>query len=128
VVSDGRNVSIIDPRLRTNDRYPLSFTPLSLFLAKHVRLDQGVLITRVARLDDGFALTARDARHPGQGEVTLTFRTHPLRLSEWNMTDAEGQMTRIKLTALAPTSGLDSALFTPPSYYDRRPVGPPPAN
>jgi outer membrane lipoprotein-sorting protein len=128
VVSDGRNVSITDPRLKTNDRYPLGVTPLSLILAKHVRLDRGVLITQVTRLPDGFALTARDARHPDQGEVVLTFRTHPLRLSEWNMTDAEGQMTRIKLVALAPTAGLDPALFTPPSYYDRQPVGPPPPN
>ena len=128
VVSDGRDVSIIDPRLKTNDRYPLSFTPLSLVLAKHVRLDKGVLITAVTHQEDGFTIAARDARHPAQGQVILTFRGHPMHLTEWDMTDAEGQLTRIRLTALAPTSGLDASLFTPPSYYDRRPVGPPPPN
>jgi outer membrane lipoprotein-sorting protein len=128
VVSDGHNVSITDPRLKTNDRYPLSFTPLSLVLAKHVRLDKGVLITGVTHLADGFTIAARDARHPAQGQVILTFRGHPMHLIEWDMTDAEGQVTRIRLTALAPTSGLDTALFVPPSYYDRRPLGPPPPN
>ena len=128
VVADGHNVSITDPRLKTNDRYPLSFTPLSLVLSKHVRLDRGVLITRVSHLGDGFALTARDASHRAQGQVILTFRSNPLRLSEWVMTDAEGQTTRIRLTSLSPTSGLDSSLFTPPSFYDRRPAPASPGN
>lgn len=128
VVADGRNVSITDPRLKTNDRYPLSFTPLSLVLSKHVRLDKGVLVTRVTHLTDGFALTAQDAGHRAQGQVILTFRTHPLRLTAWDMTDAQGQTTRIRLSSLAPTSGLPQSLFTPPSYYDRAPVGPAPGN
>ncbi len=127
VVADGRNVSITDPRLKTNDRYPLSFTPLSLVLSKHIRLDKGVLVTRVTHLGDGFAITAQDAAHRGQGQVILTFRSHPLRLAAWDMTDAGGQTTRIRLTSLAATSGLDPSLFTPPSYYDRRPAGTTPA-
>jgi outer membrane lipoprotein-sorting protein len=126
VISDGRNVTIVDPRLKTTDRYPLGSTPLALVLARHVRLDQGVAISRVTQSGDSFSLTARDARHPGAGQITLTFRAHPLALSEWTMTDAEGQTTRIRLTTLSPVSGLSPSLFTPPSYYDRRPVGPPP--
>ncbi len=125
VVSDGRNVSITDPRLKTNDRYPLGVTPLALVLGQHLRLDRGVLISRVTQLGDGFAITARDARHPAQGRIILTFRAHPLRLSEWVMTDAEGQTTQIRLTSLTPTSGLEPSLFVPPSYYDR-PALPPP--
>ena len=127
VVADGRNVSITDPRLKTNDRYPLSFTPLSLVLSKHIRLDKGVLVTRVTHLGDGFAITAQDAAHRAQGQVILTFRSNPLRLAAWDMTDSGGQTTRIRLTSLAATSGLDPSLFTPPSYYDRRPAGAPPA-
>ena len=97
-------------------------------LSKHIRLDKGVLVTRVTRLTDGFALTAQDAGHRAQGQVILTFRGHPLRLTAWDMTDAEGQTTRIRLTSLAPTSGLPQSLFTPPSYYDRAPVAPAPGN
>ena len=128
VVADGRNVSITDPRLKTNNRYPLSFTPLSLVLSKHIRLDKGVLVTRVTHLDDSFAITAQDAAHPAQGQVILTFLSRPLRLAAWDMTDAEGQTTRIRLTSLSATSGLDPSLFTPPSYYDRRPAGAPAPN
>jgi outer membrane lipoprotein-sorting protein len=128
VVADGHNVSITNPRLKTNDRYPLSFTPLSLVLSKHIRLDRGVLVTRVTDLGDSFAITAQDAGHRAQGRVILTFREHPLRLVGWDMTDAEGQTTRIRLTSLTATSGLPDSLFTPPSYYDRAPAPASPAN
>jgi outer membrane lipoprotein-sorting protein len=111
VVSDGYNVSISDPRLKTFDRYPLGSTPLSLFLARDVRTDRGVEITRVDHFADGFALTARDARHPRSGEVTLSFGQSPMRLREWSLTDAQGGVTRVKITTLEPASGLDPALF-----------------
>jgi len=90
-------------------------TPLSILLAKQVRLDRGVLVTRVDRFADGFAVTARDAHHRGQGEITLTFGDNPTALREWNMTDAQGRITDIRLTAFEPASGLESNLFFIPA-------------
>jgi outer membrane lipoprotein-sorting protein len=118
VVSDGFNVSIVDPRLKTFDRYPLGATPLSLFLARDVRLDRGVEVTRVGHFSDGFSLTARDARHPNAGTVTLGFADSPIRLREWSLIDAQGQATTVKITALEVASGLDPALFV---LHDPRP-------
>ncbi len=111
VVSDGANVSIVDPRLKTFNRYPLNATPLSLFLARDVRLDRGVEVTQVDRFSDGFSLTARDARHRNRGSVTLTFADEPIRLTEWSLTDAQGQTVRVRITALEPAFGLDPTLF-----------------
>ena len=74
MVSDGRNVTVYDRRLKTFDRYPLGATPLALFLARHIRLDKGVMVTRVARIADGFSITARDGRQAGRrAAITLTF-------------------------------------------------------
>ena len=42
VVSDGGRVIVQDKRLNTFTAYPLGATPLSLFLAKTIRLDKGV--------------------------------------------------------------------------------------
>jgi outer membrane lipoprotein-sorting protein len=123
VVSDGRTVTVTNPRLKTTNRYPLSFTPLSLLLGKHAGLGRGVSITRVTRLGDGFALTAHATGHRGAGQVILTFRGDPLRLSAWTMTDAEGQTTEVRLSELEGAP-LDSSLFTPPSYYDQRESAP----
>jgi outer membrane lipoprotein-sorting protein len=111
VVSDGSTVSVADSRLKTFDKYPLSATPLSLFLGRTIRLDQGVQVTAVTRAADGFTLTARDARRQTAGQITLTFADNPLRLLGWTVTDAQARTTRVQLDGLAAASGLDPALF-----------------
>jgi outer membrane lipoprotein-sorting protein len=112
VVSDGSNVKRYDPRLDVFRQVPLSATPLSTFLARNVRLDQGVRIDRVTRMQSGaFAITARDARRPNEGQVILSFAGDPLRLHEWTIVDAQGSRTRTQLTSLQPAPGLSSSLF-----------------
>jgi outer membrane lipoprotein-sorting protein len=121
VVSDGNFVSIQDKRLNTFERYPLMSTPLSLFLARQIRLDRGVKVSRVTRLADGFSITAADAKKPADGNITLTFANRPMRLLGWTVTDGQGQATRVRLTALEATSGLSPALF---ELKDPRPANP----
>ena len=112
VVADGNNVSRWDPRLNVFRQAPLGQTPLSTFLAREVRLDQGVKIDRVTRMDSGaFAITARDARRPNEGSVILAFAGSPVRLQEWTITDAQGSRTRVQLTTLEPAPGLAASLF-----------------
>ena len=112
VVSDGSNVKRYDPRLNVFRQVPLAATPLSTFLARTVRLDQGVRIDRVTRMQSGaFAITARDQDRPNEGSVILAFAGSPLRLQEWTITDAQGARTRTQLTSLTPASGLAASLF-----------------
>lgn len=111
VVSDGYNVSISDRRLKTFERYPLGTTPLALLLAKDIRLDRGVVIDRVTRGADGFAITARDGRKEAEGRIVLNFASSPMGLKSWSVTDAQGQTTRIDLEQFSATTGLDPALF-----------------
>lgn len=111
VVSDGAAVLVQDDRLKTFDRYPLMSTPLSLFLAKQIRLDRGVSVTRVARHADGFTFTARDGTKKTAGQIALTFTNAPMQLTGWTVTDAQGRQTRVKLVGLEPASGLDPKLF-----------------
>lgn len=111
VVSDGNIVSVQDKRLKSFDQYPLSATPLSLFLAKTIRLDRGVTVTRVSRMADGFTITARDGRRQTAGQIALTFRDNPLTLVGWTVTDAQNRQTRVQLQGLERASGLASSLF-----------------
>ncbi|WP_374575062.1 outer membrane lipoprotein carrier protein LolA [Phenylobacterium sp.] len=111
VVSDGGRVSIANSKLKTFESYPLMATPLSLFLARQIRLDRGVVISRVSRLSDGFSITAKDGKKQAEGQIVLDFNDAPLRLAGWTVTDAQGQSTRIRLTKLEKTSGLAPSLF-----------------
>ncbi|MBX3482929.1 outer-membrane lipoprotein carrier protein LolA [Phenylobacterium sp.] len=121
VVSDGGVVSVQDKRLKTFDAYPLGATPLSLFLAKSIRLDKGVRVTRVQRLQNGFSVTARDGKKETAGEITLSFTDAPLALAGWTVTDAQGRPTRVQLQGLERASGLDKSLFV---LKDPRPKNP----
>ncbi len=111
VVSDGGRVIVQDKRLNTFTAYPLGATPLALFLAKTIRLDKGVEVTRVSRAADGFTITARDGQKKTAGQIALTFTSAPFALVGWTVTDARSQTTNIRISDLAPTSGLDPALF-----------------
>jgi outer membrane lipoprotein-sorting protein len=114
VVADGRTVWVTDPRLKTINHYPLSWTPLSLFLARQVRFDKAVVVTQVAPQADGYAITAVDPRHRTRGQITLTFAATPLRLTEWSMVDGQGRATQVRLSGLESVSGLDPHLFAGP--------------
>jgi outer membrane lipoprotein-sorting protein len=111
VVSDGALVSVQDKRLKTFEAYPLGQTPLSLFLAKTIRLDKGVSITRVTRVSNGFSITARDGEKKTAGTITLTFTDTPLALAGWTVTDAQSRPTRVQLLGLERAAGLDKSLF-----------------
>jgi outer membrane lipoprotein-sorting protein len=58
-----------------------------------------------------FAITARDANRPNDGQVVLAFAGDPIRLHEWTISDAQGSRTRTQLTSLQPASGLAASLF-----------------
>lgn len=111
VVSDGGAVAVADSRLKTFDSYPLRATPLSLFLARTIRLDRGVQVTRVARAADGFTITARDGKKQTAGQIALTFTDNPIALAGWSVTDAQGRTTQVRITGLERASGLPASLF-----------------
>ncbi len=105
VVSDGRNVSVWDARLRTFDRTPLGATPLAILLARQIRLDQDVVVFRVGSYDDGFYLSVRSASGQAQteGYITMVFGDNPMSLRGWTLVDGQGQATKVKISSLAPT-------------------------
>jgi outer membrane lipoprotein-sorting protein len=103
VVSDGRNVSVWNSRLRTFDRTPLGATPLAILLARQIHLDQDVEVFRVGRYDDGFYLSARNANGQArtEGYITVVFGDNPMQLRGWTLVDGQGQATRVRIVGLA---------------------------
>lgn len=113
LVSDGRFVSEADTRLKTVNRYPLGQTPLALFLAQDVRLDKGVVVNKVSKLDGGFSLTLSDGRKQTRGTLTMNFTDSPVALMGWVVSTLQGS-TRVRLTSLERVGGLDAKLFATP--------------
>jgi len=114
VISDGHTVGVTDRRLKTVDRYPLSSTPLALFLQKRVTLDNKVEVTGVRRFAGGFSVTMVDARRKAPGQITLAFSDQPMAIREWQVIDAQGGRTTVTISDLRPVSGLSDRLFKLP--------------
>lgn len=112
VAADGAKVTVVDKRLKTIQSYPLAATPLSLFLARDIRLDRRVEVARVEQSADGFILVLREARHPAAGAIALTFAANPVALTGWTLTDASGATVRVRLTDLSPAPARPKAFFT----------------
>jgi outer membrane lipoprotein-sorting protein len=103
ITSDGRNVTLSDSRLKSFQRFPLSSTPLAVFLAEHIRLDRGAHVLRVDRGSDGFSITAQGSQGAG-GQITLYFGGAPTRLTGWAIVDPQGRATQVTLGPLIPIS------------------------
>jgi outer membrane lipoprotein-sorting protein len=114
IVSDGKQVKMWDPRLQTINAYPLSETPLSLFLARQIRFDLGVIVTQVTSNATSFTLKARDRRKQVEGFVTLGFNQAPdgsVALREWTVVDQLGRPSTIRLTSFKRDSAANAELF-----------------
>lgn len=114
IVSDGKQVKMWDPRLQSLDAYPLSETPLSLFLARQIRFDLGVIVTQVTSNATGFSLKARDRRKQVEGFVTLGFdqaADGSVALRDWTVVDQQGRATTIRLTTFQRDSAVAPDLF-----------------
>lgn len=111
MISDGNKVSFQNRRLGTQDIWPLVSNPLSIFLAKEIRLDRGVIVSEVRRYADGFSITARDGKKQAEGQIVMMFGGNPLVLREWTTINAQGGKVRVVLSTLSRPASLDPSLF-----------------
>jgi outer membrane lipoprotein-sorting protein len=112
-------VRVADPRLKTVNSYPLSATPLSVFLDKHIRLDHGVVVDQVIRTSYGFEIIAHNGKLRN-GTLAMVFSDKPtMRLMEWTVQDAQGGRTRVQVPDLKPTQGLSDLLFQVNAHAER---------
>ena len=111
MVSDGGNVSVVDPRLKTFDRYPLGSTPLALFPSRDVRVDRGVQITERATMFFCRRLRHhRPRRPPPQGRVGhLDLLRHPP--ARMGPDRRARHRHAVRLVTWSRPAGLDPALF-----------------
>lgn len=100
VVSDGTWVAIYDRRDCSKQTVPLDSTPLNLLLAADIDLRRDGVVRGIESQPGQMRVTAVNPENPGQGSITLIFNENPLELRQWIVTDAEGQVTTVALSAV----------------------------
>jgi outer membrane lipoprotein-sorting protein len=112
IVSDGKDVSIQDLDINTDDRIALEQTPFRVLLRKDVDLMRDATILDVQEADDVVIVALQDKSPDAPGRIKLFMSRLPrLELKEWVTTDAQGLDTRLEVSGLVTSEEIDVALF-----------------
>lgn len=113
VIAGGGQVAIFDERSnQPPEQYPLSRTPLSLLLARDLRLATHPMLAGHAAAGAYTRVVATDPEAPQAGMLSLYFAPDPLRLSHWVLTDEAGGETVVELGPMETGLALSSMLFS----------------
>lgn len=112
VVADGTFLIIHDSQLGEPSYLPLGSTPAGVLVRPGVKLEGGdVTVTRVVRLPGVVRISLVEADDPAAGELTLVFSDKPFALKQWQVKDAQHQVTTVSLFQAQNGLSLDPKLF-----------------
>jgi outer membrane lipoprotein-sorting protein len=112
VVADGTFLIVHDSQLGEPSYIPLGSTPAGILVRAGVKLDGGdVAVTRVVRLPGVVRISLVEAEDPAAGEITLVFSDKPFSLRQWQVKDAQHQVTTVSLFQAQSGLTLDGKLF-----------------
>ncbi len=112
IISDGKQISIQDLDINTDDRVMVDQTPFRVLLKSDVDLLRDARILEVQEADDLIIVALQDKSKDASGRVRLFLSLAPEpELKEWVTTDAQGLDTRLEVSSLDKTQPVDAALF-----------------
>lgn len=98
IIADGRFLITFDRKLQQASYLPLSQTPAAVLLGEQIRLDGAEFRVVMLQADaDSIRATIERTDSPGEGRLALVFNEAPLRLHQWEVTDAQGIITAVVL-------------------------------
>jgi outer membrane lipoprotein-sorting protein len=113
ITADGRQVSVRNRNLDTQDLFPLSQTPLRFILSDRIDLRRETNIIGVYA-DEIFATVVIEEKQPliGTSRLMMMFDAKNLQLKQWTVTDAQGFDTTVAVSNLDTSTRPDPTIFT----------------
>ena len=111
IVARGSFLVHFDKELKESHYLDQDDTPAWFLLSKEVQFDENVIIQSVQRDGERVAVTARQKGRENDGLITLIFRTDPIQLLGWSVTDAGGGLTYLTLKNMKVGGTIDPDLF-----------------
>jgi len=112
VVADGSFLIVHDRELGAPSYVPLGSTPAGILVRAGVKLDGGDLsVTKVARPPGLLRITVTQTEDNAAGDLTLVFSERPFELRQWEVRDAQHQVTTVSLFEARSGVKLDPKLF-----------------
>ena len=111
IISDGKTLSIEDRKLRTQDIYPLSKTPLKVLLSERMDLANDKRVRQAYLADDIVSIVVEQESLFGDGILTLIFERESSLLRQWTISDAQGNETTITVFNVETGRPIKQSLF-----------------
>jgi outer membrane lipoprotein-sorting protein len=90
ITANNGTVAVRDRKLRTQDLYPLSKTPLRYLLADKINLLDPGLVSSVEMDDNQVSVVIAEQSNVVSGKIRMTFDRRTSELLRWVVTDAQG--------------------------------------
>jgi outer membrane lipoprotein-sorting protein len=100
-----------DKQLKSVTHLPIDSTPAGLLVREHIALSGDVTVSAVERGPGSLRLTLVQSKDPNAGKITLAFSERPFALSNWQVVDPQGNVTRVALIEPRVGVPLDPGLF-----------------
>ncbi|MCC0805216.1 outer membrane lipoprotein carrier protein LolA [Methylobacterium sp. W2] len=112
VVADGTSVAVKDRKLKTQDLYFISQTPLKFLLREKIDLARDLTVSDVSNDPGGIRISLEDrATLGGTSKIQLFFDAEMKTLSQWRITDPQGYQTTVQLSNLQKGKAVDGSQF-----------------
>jgi outer membrane lipoprotein-sorting protein len=112
IIADGKSLVVHDRKLRTQDVYPLSQTPLRFLLSDRIDLLRETKVVAV-RSDDVYVTVVVEETQPliGTSRLMMMLGAKDYQLKQWTVTDPQGYNTTVAVSSLDSSKRLDAGLF-----------------
>ena len=113
VFADNNWLVYRDKQLDQTSYVDIDATPAGLLIKPHLSLDgEGQAVTAVGHKPGILEITVVKAADPKQGRITLIFSEAPFQLRQWQVVDAQGQLTTVSLSDAHTDAKFDPKWFT----------------
>lgn len=111
IISDGQTLSIEDRKLKTQDIYPLSKTPLRVLLSENLDLVRDPRVKDAGVADDIVSVVVEQESLFGDGILTLIFDRKNSLLRQWTIRDAQNNETTVTVYNVEVGRPIKQSLF-----------------
>ncbi|TLP46958.1 MULTISPECIES: LolA family protein [Cohaesibacter] len=111
IISDGSALSIEDRKLKTQDIYPLSKTPLKVLLSERLDLVNDQRVRQASIADDIVSVVVEQESLLGDGVLTLIFERESALLRQWTIRDPQGNDTTVTVFNVETGRPIKQSLF-----------------
>lgn len=122
LVEDGYYLIFHDKKLEQVTYLNPDENPAAMLLKENFSFEKdGLLVENVKEADGLISVTVSKKEAPQMGKITLIFKDRPLALKQWQVVDAQQNITLVTLTDTEFDVPLEAKLFKFKDPYKKRP-------